>query len=160
MINDVQLCSHGADCQDQVSFLEGLPKMELYFSGVRRHVLLCLNPCLSDRSFSSCPAAATCECRGSHAGWAGEGHPSLGSSTGTGRAGNAAVAPGARRARERGYCGSSSRPRPPKLSSWGAAEAVRSSGLEVRERVARWRPDGAGRPGCAHGVREGRRARG
>ena len=70
------------------------------------------------------------------------GAPSLGSSTGTGRAGNAAVrslggAPGARRARERGHYGSSSRPKPPKLSSWGSAEAVRSSGFEVRERVAR-----------------------
>lgn len=61
------------------------------------------SPSIARRSFLSCPAAATCECRGPHVGWAGRGPSSPASSTGAGRAGNAVVrtlggAPGARSA--------------------------------------------------------------
>ena len=121
------------------------------------------SPCTARSSFSSCPAVATCECRGPHAGRAG-GAPSWASGRGAGLSGSAAVssrggAPGARHAREPGYFGSPRRAQPPRLRNWGAAEAVRRSGFEVRERAARWRPDGAGRP-AARTEREVRRARG
>lgn len=82
------------------------------------------SPSIARRSFSSCPAAATCECRGPRARWAGGGPPSPAYSAGTGRAGNRAArslggAPGARRARERGYFGSPCRPERPRLRNRG-----------------------------------------